>query len=717
MLEVDQALKIMDYDFIKERLKKQDIAGVKNEFIGLKERFINEAKLYKRIRHPNIVAIHDVDVIEDEKYKVEIPYITMDYIKGASLDHILKEKAHIGWRKAFNISMDVLDALDAIHKNGVIHRDIKPSNIMIKEQTGEAILIDFGLAKNMLNETALTSSGIMMGTPAYMSPEQYNNPKNINATSDIYSFGVVLYEMLTGDFPFNRTNYGEIMYEHLYGTVPNIRLKNPDLPIGIENIIFKAMAKEPENRYKDAGQFRNAIRKIVETHKGTEIDKNGGGAKIGEEITRKYSNRELKFNRKNYIRKFKYNFRIGFIVLAIAAFFFLKSYLPVWQYDRYISSAKTFIESKDWEKARKALKNAKKIRSGNKDVIASLSKEIEEKQIEEQYQQLMDFADRYFNKGEYEKAKYYLSNAIQIKESEKNDELLKKIMRVDFNELMEFMNSGASQNEKLEKCREFLNTHRNVPESNEKTFMTSKITIYIAQIEAGKQIAIIKGDFETLEKFLASPATKIEKIEKCREFLAKHQNTPWNKITQAMLDEANRFIANLNADVKASEQYQKYVDTVNNLIKSEDYEEAKSELEKARKINDSDEVKRLSTIIAQGLENERINSKKEYRAIYSKGGGDIVNQFQKAKEEFNTGQYVSAKNRIERLIGSIIIMDRGQKNKDISGACYLLLGAINEKEGETFLAEKNYRKAKAYSIESINGVDLDSLPLYRRVIK
>jgi len=559
MLKEDHALKIMDYDYIKKRIEKQDIDDLKKEFIGIKERFINEAKLYKRIRHPNIVEIHDVDVIEDKKEKVEIPYITMDYINGSSLDRILKNKTPFEWRKALSISTDVLEALDTIHKKEVIHRDIKPANIMIEDRSGKSILIDLGIAKDLTS--SLTATGMAMGTPVYMAPEQFRDCSKVTRKADIYSFGVVVYEMLTGEIPFNGETYGEIMYAHLDKPVPNIRQKNPDLPVGIENIIFKALAKEPEERYDTAAEFLNALKKTDETLERIEIEKKTGDVKTMEPIKKEPKAKEkvpnyeenrlvveepVKIEPKEEVkiekkvqrepdgelppkkeneqkveepkkengskRKFKYIYIIGFIVLAIAATYIaIKSYNPDRQYDGFISSANTFIQLNDLEKAGDALKKAREIKGKDTEEIVALSNEI-----------------------------------------------------------------------------------------------------------MGKRIDAMKGDFETLKKFLASPATENEKVGKCREFLAKHQNTPGNDDTRGMLEEANWDIARLNTGIQNDEQYQKYIDTVSNLIKSEDYEGAKRELDKARNIDDTDEVKRLSTTITEGLATERKNGEKMYKAIMDK---------------------------------------------------------------------------------------------------
>jgi hypothetical protein len=165
---------------------------------------------------------------------------------------------------------------------------------------------------------------------------------------------------------------------------------------------------------------------------------------------------------------------------------------------------------------------------------------------------------------------------------------------------------------------------------------TGEITALYKQIEE-KQIKAMRDDFESLNKSLAGEATNEEKIKKCRKFLSRHQNTPGNEDIQAMRDKINRFITKLNTDIKAGGQYQKYIDAVNNLIKSEDYEKAEKELNNARKIKDSDEVKRLYATITQGIEKERGNGEKEYKTIKDKV---TLSQYQAFQRNYPLSPYL-----------------------------------------------------------------------------
>jgi hypothetical protein len=241
-------------------------------------------------------------------------------------------------------------------------------------------------------------------------------------------------------------------------------------------------------------------------------------------------------------------------------------------------------------------------------------------------------------------------------------------MKGDFERLKVFLNGEASNKDKLGKCQEFLNKHQNLPGNDEKDSMVTETNNFIKQLQAEigkdeqyqicidaakeyikngeyqkaldelekaeklweteeitvlskgireKQIEIMKEDFDNLKQFLEGDATKKEKIAECREFLEKHKNTPRDNVTKPMVDEANQFISQLNAEIRKDEQYQRHIDNVNRLIKNGDYQKAEDELKKARDIKDTDEVKQLSDTIKK-LENERKNGDKEYNAIKDK---------------------------------------------------------------------------------------------------
>ncbi len=255
IFDEDHALKIMNSRHIIETLEKESVTDSRQKFDKIKKRFLNEAIMYKRIDNPNVAKIFDVDVVTDEIENIDIPYIIMSYIKGLHLRDVLTREAPLEFPRALDLSEGILSAIDAIHQKKIIHRDLKPDNIMVEEGTGNVILIDFGLAKDLLNATKLTTTGFYIGTPLYMAPEQFFNSSAVGIQTDIYAFGVVLFEMLAGEPPFDDDNVVEVMNGHCSKPVPDVREKNPALPGGVTPIIKKAMAKEAGNRYQSVGEL------------------------------------------------------------------------------------------------------------------------------------------------------------------------------------------------------------------------------------------------------------------------------------------------------------------------------------------------------------------------------------------------------------------------------------------------------------------------------
>lgn len=255
----EHALKVMDYHYLLQRLRKADFSDSDSKYNEIKRRFVTEARLYKKIEHSNIVKIYDTGLIEDQEKGLEIPYIIMSYIKGASLSSIIRGEGPMKVERVVKIARDVLLALEEIHKHRVIHRDLKPANIMIKENTGEAVIIDFGIAKEIVDTTRLTSTGALLGSPVYMAPEQFADSSKVGPNIDIYSFGVVIYEMLTGDAPFKGSNFIEIMHAHQIKTLPDVRQRNPEVPQYISTALCRAMSKDPSVRYATPTAFLDAL--------------------------------------------------------------------------------------------------------------------------------------------------------------------------------------------------------------------------------------------------------------------------------------------------------------------------------------------------------------------------------------------------------------------------------------------------------------------------
>ncbi len=224
------------------------------------ERFRREAKIYASLEHPNIVPIYEVGIYKN------IAYILMKFIDGITLkDHIKKymEKHHrpLPIDEIAKISRDILSALHYMHSRGIIHRDIKPANVIIEKQTGKAILADFGLAKRLDESGSLTRSGEMLGTPYYVSPEQAKGERT-NPQSDIYSFGITLFEMATGKVPFLGETPFQILMKHVREPLPSPSKYNPEISPELERIILKATDKKPKNRYRSALEMMRDIERL-----------------------------------------------------------------------------------------------------------------------------------------------------------------------------------------------------------------------------------------------------------------------------------------------------------------------------------------------------------------------------------------------------------------------------------------------------------------------
>jgi len=222
------------------------------------ERFSNEIRLSRKITHKSVCRMHDLNEAEGTQY------ITMEYVPGEDLKSFIKRVGHLPPRKAISIGRQVCEGLAEAHSLGVIHRDLKPQNIMV-DKSGNPKIMDFGIAR-LLKAEGITGEGAIIGTPEYMSPEQVEG-KETDQRSDIYSLGVVLYEMLTGKVPFEGEGTFSIAIKHRDETPPHPRELNPELSPELSGIILKCMAKEKERRYQSA---LDLLRDLDALEKGTE---------------------------------------------------------------------------------------------------------------------------------------------------------------------------------------------------------------------------------------------------------------------------------------------------------------------------------------------------------------------------------------------------------------------------------------------------------------
>jgi serine/threonine protein kinase len=226
----------------------------KEELASFEARFYREAQSAGRLNHPNIVTIYDVGKSDD------IAYMAMEFLEGNSLSETLNSHTPIPLDTIADIAAQVADGLAYAHENGIVHRDIKPANIMIVRD-GVAKITDFGIAQ--MPTGSRTLAGTMLGSPKYMSPEQVIG-QSVDGRSDIFSLGVVLYEMLTGESPFSGDNISTIMYRILNEDPPPPRTVNPRVPDALDFIVSKTLAKHPDDRYQTAKELANDLRNFAQ---------------------------------------------------------------------------------------------------------------------------------------------------------------------------------------------------------------------------------------------------------------------------------------------------------------------------------------------------------------------------------------------------------------------------------------------------------------------
>jgi serine/threonine protein kinase len=214
-------------------------------------RFYQEAKAAGGLNHPNIVTIHDVGKAG------ELVYMAMEYIEGVELRTLIGEGQPLALPQALSIAAQVAEGLAYAHKRGVVHRDIKPANIMVVPN-GPVKITDFGIAR-MRGSRELTQTGMLLGSPKYMSPEQAIG-KRADQRSDIFSMGVILYEMIAGVAPFNGENVTALMYQIVNFVPPAPGAINPSVPPILDHIVAKMLAKPLEDRYQDAAELARDLR-------------------------------------------------------------------------------------------------------------------------------------------------------------------------------------------------------------------------------------------------------------------------------------------------------------------------------------------------------------------------------------------------------------------------------------------------------------------------
>jgi serine/threonine protein kinase len=210
----------------------------------LLDRFKQEIKLARRITHRNVLRTHDFDEADG------VPYISMEYLEGVTLKDLVRQKGALPLPVGLRIAKQMCVGLEAAHAQGVVHRDIKPQNMLIMPETGDLKIMDFGIARlsEVKGAKGMTSTGTVMGTPDYMAPEQaQGHPADFR--SDIYSLGVVFFELFTGHLPFGGDTVMAVVLAHIQQPPPAPRSVNPRLPVEMEAVILRCLEKEPDKRY------------------------------------------------------------------------------------------------------------------------------------------------------------------------------------------------------------------------------------------------------------------------------------------------------------------------------------------------------------------------------------------------------------------------------------------------------------------------------------
>ena len=218
-----------------------------------RERFLREAEMAAQLSHPNIVPIYSVDE------KDGIVFFVMAFIEGETLGDRLEREPKSPVELIRRVLRDVADALDYAHRRGVVHRDIKPDNILLDKHGARPVVTDFGIARAAEGQSRLTVTGVAVGTPAYMSPEQAMGDRELDGRSDIYSLGVVAYRMIAGELPFRATSSASMMLKHMSERPMPLGGQRSDVSPALVAVVEHALAKRPEDRWKSAGEIRDAI--------------------------------------------------------------------------------------------------------------------------------------------------------------------------------------------------------------------------------------------------------------------------------------------------------------------------------------------------------------------------------------------------------------------------------------------------------------------------
>ncbi|HKU61631.1 MAG TPA: serine/threonine-protein kinase, partial [Gemmatimonadales bacterium] len=225
----------------------------------IRERFTREAQTAARLSHPHIVPIHTVGE------GLGLVYFVMGYVDGESVAARIRRRGKLPVDEVRRIMAEAADALSAAHAVSIIHRDIKPDNVLLEGPRGRVMVTDFGIAKALSASSGatLTGAGVAIGTPAFMSPEQAAGEREIDGRSDLYSLGIVSYQMLTGELPFSAPTVAGILMKQITEVAPDVRTRRQDVPEDLALAVSRCLEKDPENRWPTADALRRALESRV----------------------------------------------------------------------------------------------------------------------------------------------------------------------------------------------------------------------------------------------------------------------------------------------------------------------------------------------------------------------------------------------------------------------------------------------------------------------
>ena len=238
-----------------------DLAGNRS----FRQRFVREAQTAARLDHPNIVPVFDAGEVDS------LLYIAMKYIDGVDLGHVLDAEDRLTPQRTVDLLTDVADALDVSHGAGLVHRDVKPGNVLVDNV--RSYLTDFGLTKRIASRTALTAAGRTVGTAAYLAPEQIRG-QDVDARTDLYAFGCVLYECLTGDVPFTRDTDMAVLWAHLEQEPEPPSARISELPKSLDAVFASALAKRKEDRFSSCGELMKAVAEATNANRPQSSSRN-----------------------------------------------------------------------------------------------------------------------------------------------------------------------------------------------------------------------------------------------------------------------------------------------------------------------------------------------------------------------------------------------------------------------------------------------------------